>query len=158
MANARGKHVGAASYFHVDQIRTRLDIAEVLNSIWCRFAFPPPDYNVVKLLPSSRVSFLSYDDFAKPFPILTSSLAVDVAAGTARQTDYRNRNNPPILHRKELLLPASHPLAVGAADLTARLEARGAFSNPRRIGTVDGWTRALVDVGLALDCGKVVGW
>ena len=158
-ATGRGKHVGAASYFHLDLVRTRPAIAETLTATWRRYAgADSPDYNVVKLQPPSRASFLSYDDFASPFPVLVRSLAVDVAAGTAHHADYRDRDNPPVLHRKELLLPACHPLAAAAADLTARLEARGAFSNPRRIGTVDGWSRALAGVGLALDRGEVVGW
>ena len=117
-----------------------------------------PDYNVVKLLPPSRLSFLTYDDFNAPFPVLAYSLAINVAAGTARHTDYRGRLNPPILHRKELLLPPTHPLADGATDLTARLVARGAFADPRRIGTLHGWSSALAAVGLALHRGKVVGW
>lgn len=158
-ATGRGKHVGAASYFHLDLVRTRPAIAEVLNATWRRYAGAgSPDYNVVKLQPPSQVSFLTYDHFTSPFPVLVRSLAVDVAAGDARHADYRDRDNPPILHRKELLLPARHPLAPPAAGLTARLEARGAFSDPRRIGTVDGWSRALAGVGLALDHGEVVGW
>ena len=157
-ATARGKHVGASSYFHIDLVRTRPCLVDMLDATWGRFAGAPPDYNVVKLRPPSHVSFLTYDDFANPFPILARSLAVHVDARTARYTEYRNRANPPVLHRKELLLPAGHPLATHAAALTARLEARGAFANPRRIGTVDGWSRALADVGLALDQGEVVGW
>lgn len=157
-ATARGKHIGPSSYFHIDTIRARPCVVDLLNATWRRFASGPPDYNVVKLQPPSRVSFLTYHDFASPFPVLGRSLAVDLAAGTARHTDYRDRANPPILHRKELLLPAGHPMAASAADLTARLEARGAFANPRRIGTVHGWSHALSEVGLALHRGEVVGW
>ncbi|MYE25512.1 MAG: hypothetical protein F4Y01_16500 [Gammaproteobacteria bacterium] len=157
-ATGRGKHLRATSYFHLDLVRRRPGIAESLSTTWDRFAAASPDYNVVKLQPPSRVSFLTYDDFANAFPVLAHSLAIDIAAGVARQVDYRGRDNPPILHRKELLLPACHPLVAPAADLTARLEARGAFSDPRRIGTVDGWSRALADVGLGLERGQVVGW
>ncbi len=157
-ATARGKHVGPSSYFHIELIRTRPCIVDLLNATWHRFSPETPGYNVVKLQPPARVSFLTYNDFASPFPVLAGSLAVDLAAGTARQTDYRNRRSPPILHRKELLLPAGHPLAAGAADLTARLEARGAFANARRIGALYGWSRALAKVGLALHRGEVVGW
>ena len=157
-ATARGKHVGASSYFHIDLVRTHPCIVDMLDATWDRFTGAPPDYNVVKLRTPSHVSFLTYDDFASPFPILKRSLTVDVNVRTARYTDYRNRANPPVLHRKELLLPAGHPLSAGSAELTARLEALGAFANPRRIGTVDGWSRALADMGLALDQGEVVGW
>ena len=157
-ATTRGKHVGPSSYFHVDLIRTQPYVVDLLNATWRNFVVERPDYNVVKLHPPSHVSFLTYHDFSKPFPVLAASLAVHLAAGTVRRTDYRNRSSPPILHRKELILPAGHPLAAGAAYLTTRLEASGAFANPRSIGTVDGWSRALADVGLALHRGEVVGW
>ena len=155
---ARGKHIGASSYFHIDLVRTRPCIAEVLDAARRRIAPAGPGYDVVKLRPPSRVSFLTYDDFAAPFPVLARSFAVNVAAGTARRTEYRDRANPPVLHRKELLLPAGHPLAAGAADLTARLEAVGAFANPKRIGTVHGWSQVLAEVGLALRGDELVGW
>ena len=157
-ATGRGKHVGATCYFHIDVIRTLPRVLATLNAIRVRVPAASPTYNVVKLQAPSRISFLTYEDFASPFPVLAYSLALDVAANTARQTDYRNRNSPPILHRKELLLPEESPLAAGAAYLTARLEARGAFATPRRIGTARGWSRALADVGLALHRGQVVGW
>ena len=127
------------------------------EGICCRFA-DVPLYNVVKLDAQARLSFLWYGDFSVPFPVLSQSLSVDVAAGNSRRTEYQRRRNPPVLHRKELLLAANHPLVPDAVELTSRLESRGAFANPQRIGTLQGWSDALADMGLAIDGNEVVGW
>ena len=103
------------------------------------------------------VSFLHYGDFAAPFPVLAESLAVDLATGTHRWTDYRHRGNPPVLHRKELLLPAEHPLVPEAAQRTRRLAVGGAFAEPSRIGTREGWLRALSRAGLSPEDREPVG-
>ena len=129
-----------------------------MQAICSRFADEPFACNVVKLDRRSRVSFLRYHDFTVPFPVLSQSLSLDISTGNGRQTDYRRRRNPPILHRKELLLPANHPLIQGATGLTRRLEARGAFVDARRIGTRCGWSRALAELGLTIQDGEVVGW
>jgi hypothetical protein len=64
------------------------------------------EWNVAKVSPGS-VSLLLYEDFdAAGFPALLASLKVDLETGRSAETDYRKRENPPILHRKETLLPA----------------------------------------------------
>lgn len=47
--------------------------------------------------------------------------------------------NPPILHRKELLLPADDPRREAWAALTAACESVGLFDDPRRIGYRRQW-------------------
>ena len=86
---------------------------------------PQSDFNVVRLS-VSRLSFLNYERFSVPFPALLTALSCDLANGASRFTDYSQRRNPPILHRKELLLPADDPLVPEAAQLTRRLEVLGA--------------------------------
>ena len=156
-ATGRGKHVGRFSYYHVDLVAIIPTVATALRRICCRFA-DVPLYNVVKLDAQTRLSFLWYPDFSAPFPALSQSLSVDVAAGSSRRTDYQRHRSPPVLHRKELLLPANHPFVPDAVALTSRLESRGAFANPRRIGTLHGWSRALADVGLAIVGNELVDW
>ena len=157
-ATGRGKHVGAFSYYHVDIVR-HLDAAHsFLDGVRYDFGHGSFAYNVVKLNRASRLSFLRYETFCATFPALLASLSCDLGAGTARLTDYARRHNPPILHRKELLLWAHDPLAEAGARLTAGLEARGAFVDRQRIGTRDGWAKTLATLGLSIDDGKVVGW
>ncbi len=55
--------------------------------------------------------------------------------------------NPPILHRKELLLPADHPRRAEYAALTQACESIGLFDEPTRIGYRRQWEQLLRDKG-----------
>ena len=103
-STGRGKHVVQFGYYHVDLISTLPDVAEFLLETRRRVAERESDFNVVKLS-RSRLSFLLYEPFTEPFPALLAATSCDMAQGTSRFTDYSGRANPPILHRKELLLP-----------------------------------------------------
>jgi hypothetical protein len=57
-----------------------------------------------------EVALLSYPTFYDElFPGLLASWRVHLPTKTVRFRDYSNSLNPPILHRKELMLPASDP-------------------------------------------------
>ena len=153
-ATGRGKHVGGFSYYHADLLVQVPEASEFLLKARGRFE-PPGDFNVVRLA-YSRVSFLLYERFSVPFPALRTSLFCDLARGASRFTDFARRRNPPILHRKELLLPADHPLVPDAVRLTRRLEGLGAFTGVNTIGTREGWRSRLAALGLTLE--EVEGW
>ena len=152
--SGRGKHVGGFSYYHVDLVAQVPAVWAFLQKTRGRFK-PPSDFNVVRLS-YSRLSFLLYECFSVPFPALRTSLFCDLANGASRFTDYSPRRNPPILHRKELLLPADHPLVPDAARLTRRLEGVGAFRGVKTIGTREGWRSRLEALGLTLE--EVESW
>ena len=147
-ATGRGKHVRSISYYHARLVAQRARVATFLSDLCHEFGGSFEDCNVVKLDARSRVSFLRYEDFDAPFPALLCALSCDCERNTRRQTDYSGRRNPPILHRKELLLPSDDPRVPGAERLTRCLEARGAFADARFIGTRDGWRRRLGDLGI----------
>lgn len=120
------------------ELRRRLDIG--------------PEYNVLKFhTDRPKVSFLSYPDFiANPHPALASFVLVDLATGKVRRDDYRNRVNPPILHRKEAFLPADHRLREEFAALTRAEEAAGLYAETDRIGFRLNWEKLLASHGLRL--------
>ena len=157
-STGRGKHVGAFSYYHVDVVRQVNAARSFLDGVRLDFGYGSFEHNAVKLNRTARVSFLRYETFSAAFPTLLSSLSCDLEAGTARLMDYSRRHNPPVLHRKELFLWPNDPRAIAGTELTARLEARGAFVNRQRIGTRDGWARALTELGLSMRNGEVAGW
>ncbi len=145
----RGKHVDRFSYYHADLVVEVPEACEFLQKTRRRFK-PQTDFNVVKLS-NLRLSFLHYESLWKPFPALLTALSCDLNRGASRFTDYSQRGNPPILHRKELLLPADHPLVPQAAWLTRRLEGLGAFTDVKTIGTREGWRARLKALGLTLE-------
>ena len=147
-ATGRGKHVRAFSYYHVSLIAERPRVASFLGELCRGFGGSSDDFNVVKLDGRSRVSFLRYEDFDAPFPALLFARSCDVQRGMCRQIDYAGRSNPPILHRKELLLPSDDPRVPRAERLTRCLEARGAFADARFVGTRNAWRRRLRDLDI----------
>ena len=153
-ATGRGKHVGGFSYYHADLVVQTPAVWEFLQKTRGRFE-PRSNFNVVRLS-HSRLSFLLYERLSVPFPALRNSLFCDLASGTSRFTDFSRRPNPPILHRKELLLPADHPLVPEAVRLTQRLEDLGAFRGVKTIGTRDGWRSRLEALGLTLE--EIESW
>ena len=148
--SGRGKHVYPFSYYHEELVNTVPGAPAALLAIRAhlRLADDVP-FNVVKLDADYRISFLLYEPFDTHFPALLAADSCDLTRGTVRRFHYADRVNPPILHRKELLLPADHPLVPEAASLTRRLERRGAFRDPSAIGTRSGWQRRLAELGLA---------
>ena len=152
----RGKHIGGFSYYHAILLVGRPDVGEYLKRVQDHTHGAAFEFNVVKLNARTRVSFLRYEDFAAPFPALLAALSCNLAFGTARRSEYGGRHNPPILHRKELLLPIDHPLVPEAGRLTDCLERLGAFEDARRIGTREGWSARLKTLGLTLADGELV--
>lgn len=143
-----GKRIGGTTYLHreaVDLLRAR-DRASIVEA---EARAAPVDWNVAKV-GTEGISLLLYEDFdASPFPRLLHG--VRVAGAEVRRTDYSQRPNPPILHRKECLLRPCDPRIPGFAALTRSAEERGLFADPRRIGTVRAWEERLARAGLRLE-------
>jgi DNA phosphorothioation-associated putative methyltransferase len=138
-----GKRVKGNLYFHVSVLatldtplreRVRLAAAQACLSSHA-------DFNVIKIDETGqRISLLSYAHFFDhPFPVLQSAAVVNLASGRVKRIHYDPSQNPPILHRKELLLPRDHPQVPMFAALTRQLEAAGLFRDARRIGFLREW-------------------
>lgn len=85
------------------------------------------DFNVVKIARGRlKVSLLFYIDFnGDPFPKLGDVCTVDIKSYSCHYRSYRPDGNPPILHKKELLLSRSHESRPMFEGLTESLEALG---------------------------------
>jgi hypothetical protein len=112
-----------------------------------------PEFNVVKFRTDElKVSFLAYPDFfTEAHPALERAVTVDLATGEVRRTDYTDNINPPILHRKEQMLPADHPRRAEFAALTEAEEAEGLYADTRTIGFRLNWARLLSNKGLSIE-------
>ena len=142
------------SYYHVDLIDGLPDVADFLQATMRRFAERQREFNVVKL-GRARLSFLLYEHF-RAIPALLTALSCDAMHGGCRFTDYSQRASPPILHRKELLLPANHSLVPAAVELTERPDRFGAFEDTTRIGTRKVWRARSSSLGFTIEKGELV--
>ncbi len=145
-----GKCVGDDRYVHVSAVPPHLaeTVADIARCAGC----DPGDVDVIKVSATrSRVSLLKYPGFfTEAFPTLAASWRVDLADGTADARTFRPDGNPPVLHRKELLLPEGHPRRAEFAALTAAAEAHGLFADPTIIGHRLQWEEELRARGLAV--------
>ncbi len=150
-----GKTIAGRRYLH----RTLLEQAEaeqveaVATALEMLRASVEPEFNVVRVAADgSEVAFLNYPDFFEnPFPALKESWRVDRATGETGYRTYEDSLNPPILHRKELLLPDDHPGLAEYAALTEQAESIGLFDDPKRIGYRRQWEALVADAGYRIE-------
>jgi DNA phosphorothioation-associated putative methyltransferase len=97
---------------------------------------------------NDRVSLLNYPRFFEDaFPALHESWNVHLANGRVSYRTYQDSLTPPILHRKELMLPEEHPRRTEFQALTEAAESIGLFQDPARIGFREQWLRLVREKG-----------
>ena len=130
----RGKSVGGYNYVHITLLSllkerfSHINFNTLLNY----------DFNVIKYsLRGETFSFLEYKEFLESeFPeLVCSTLVTDTNDFSSNKLRNYSLSNPPILHRKELLLPPDHPDIPKFAALTKQLEEAGLFKESRKSAT-----------------------
>lgn len=156
---ARCKRLNYAVYLH----RITLDNAPTpLQQLVVRAArqagLNKRDFDVVKFSTKSpRLSLLSYPDFfTDPFPALRHSWTFEIDGQLQQSKSYVKSTNPPILHRKELLLPDDHPGQTVFQTLTLALELAGLFADGRVIGRRQTWETRLNRQGFRVENHKLL--
>ena len=109
--------------------------------------------NILKLHRfSGKVSYLFYPAFdTEAHPPLLRSLKLSLRTLQLDCYDYATAENPPVLHRKELFLPADYPAYDTFADLTRLEEEAGLLENTATIGTRNGWQDRLREAGMRVE-------
>ena len=140
-----GKLTGNALYLHVDAMHRLSPILRVYEACARNYLGVVEDANIVKLhRQKSGVSYLSYPDFDRnPHPPLVESTKADLQGLDFRYRDYRDRDNPPILHRKEEFIEPDDERYAKFSRLTQQEERKGLYENTSVIGTRDGWNSVL---------------
>jgi DNA phosphorothioation-associated putative methyltransferase len=110
------------------------------------------DYNVVKYdVNNGLLSLLWYPCFFEhPFPALAISYRIDLKAKRVEKRSYQASLNPPILHRKELLLSPNDTRIATFQELTAIAEQLGLFDDTIRIGFKQAWENLIAEKGFQL--------
>lgn len=150
-----GKKVFDDLYLHTSSVDAIEDeaqrslIARALNLLPndCR-----EKINVIKLNTNSgRISLLEYINFdADPFPTLGDSWLIEPTSTTPIFRTYRASLNPPILHRKELLVGSTYPNRDKWCSTTDEATAIGLFENTKIIGFKKNWERLIAGKGYSL--------
>lgn len=145
-----GKSVGGYLYVHRTALAS-IDPAEAGKVRQTEESLLGTDWNVAKI-GKVDVSLLLYEDFdAHAFPALMKSAKLDLESGRISEIDYSNRTNPPILHRKELLIDGDDPRQAAFRAITAVAEESGLFVKSNAIGTREAWLKLLQGAGLKID-------
>ena len=112
-------------------------------------------WNVVRI-GNENIAFLSYRDFdGDPFPTLDHSTRIDLFDGRKSKTNFKKHTNPPILHRKELLVPENYPNRQIFECLTSSLDQLGIFYDVHTIGHKTQWENRLATHGIKVTDHKV---
>ena len=150
-----GKLVRGDLYFHISALSAMLPDVQlaVREAQAVAQVSTESDFNVIKISRNHvQVSLLWYPEFFdEPFPALRTSWTIRLATRTCRRREYSQGGNPPILHRKELLLPADHPDVDRFARLTVALENRGLLPSSPGLGFRRQWEQHLHRAGVRLD-------
>ena len=151
------KKVGETSYFHLlclsEDTIDQLSLSFLKNN-----NIAVSDFNVIKIYEAKgNISLLAYDNFFDlPFPELKKSFLIKNNNFEGLSPSYYSIVNPPILHRKELLLPPDHPDIPKFAALTKQLEDAGLFKDSRKIGYKKQWEERLRNAGYKVVDHKLV--
>lgn len=146
-----GKKVALRTYFHVSAIdeagedyQQALNQAEIICNISREY-----DFNVIRFeLALNRIALLNYPTFFdEAFPALQESWSIDLSSSEYSRRTYLNSLNPPILHRKELLILEDHPRWNEYEDLTRSAEDIGLFDESARIGYQRQWEHFVRESG-----------
>jgi len=149
-----GKRVHEHHYVHISAIPTLSPDQQSNISQAAEFAKlkPESDFNVVKLHRNGdELSLLCYPTFFDdPFPTLARSWRISLSRRAVVFRNYEDSRNPPILHRKELLLPPADPRIPGLSSITQSAECLGLFDEPNRIGFREHWYSLIAEHGYEL--------
>lgn len=146
-----GKRTRSAIYVHKSALDSMPPVLRAYEICARVVAGEIPEANIIKLSTlKPHISYLAYPDFdSDPHPSLTDCFLVDLRAYYLKHRSYSESGNPPILHRKELLVADSYPRRATFARLSLQ-EKRHGLLNHAKIGTVYSWKSRLRQLGLDL--------
>ena len=153
-----GKKLPDAIYFHKDAFdELTPQLSKFIKVVAQALKIDVKDWNLVKLYRNDfRLSLLNYPTFfEESYPALQQSVTVDLVKLAHRITKYDKYDNPPILHRKETMIPESHDAFDDFCLITEEGETAGLYENSRMIGFKRSWERLITKHGYELVDGRL---
>ena len=154
---AIGKKTQEALYIHIDAIDNIDSVLRLYEGI-ARQYLGQPEGNIVKFSYNKKsISYHNYPDFDKhPHPELKTVTKVDLLNLKIIDKDYSKRENPPILHRKELFIDPSDKKYKKFLKLTKEEEKAGLYEDTTRIGTKHFWEELLLKKKIEIKGHKLI--
>ena len=151
-----GKLTPQAIYIHKSALKNE-QLTSFLSRIQSALKLEDYNWNIAKLWKNDfKFSLLSYPDFEeKSYPELNHTVFVDLEKKHHRINDYSNSDNPPVLHRKELMVTKDHPSYEEFSIITQEGEQAGLYENTRAIGFKLGWLSTINNAGFELVDGRL---
>ena len=142
-----GKLLPDALYIHHTALDHLPPVLRVYEGCGRQLAGALDGLTLVKLFRRrARVSYLAYQDFDRvAHPTLRHAVVADLKRLDLQFRDYTRSDNPPVLHRKELVVADDYPTRPRFARLTAHEARLRLLDATRTIGTKTGWQTVLDD-------------
>jgi DNA phosphorothioation-associated putative methyltransferase len=151
-----GKLTPQAIYIHKSALKNE-QLTSFISRIQSALKLEDYNWNIAKFWKNDfKFSLLSYPDFEeKSYPELNHTVFVDLEKKHHRINDYSNSDNPPVLHRKELMVTKDHPSYEEFSIITQEGEQAGLYENTRAIGFKLGWLSTINNAGYELVDGRL---
>ena len=153
-----GKILPGALYVHHTALSRLPPLLRVFEGCGRQLAGSVEGLTLIKLgRRRPKVSYLVYPEFDRVgHPALAATFVADLRRLDLEHRDYGRSENPPVLHRKELLVALDYPARRRFARLTAQETARGLFTDAGSIGTRAGWSSVLKSHGVQVHGHRLV--
>jgi DNA phosphorothioation-associated putative methyltransferase len=153
-----GKILPDAVYLHKSALQhTAPKLHAFCTTVAKALKIDDADWDLIKLHRQNfKVAFLSYPGFfTDSYPALKKSTLVDLSKLSTKETNYEGSDNPPILHRKELMILEGDPHYALFKEITEEGENAGLYENPFKIGFQQTWLRLIHQKGYNLVDGRL---
>ncbi|HEY3968791.1 MAG TPA: DNA phosphorothioation-associated putative methyltransferase [Planctomycetaceae bacterium] len=152
-----GKLLPNALYIHRSALEELGPLLRVYEGCARAYLGQIEDANLIKLHRfSGKISYLAYPDFeTDPHPALATCVKLNMRSRQIDFYDYRQSANPPVLHRKETFLAASHPCSLASPASPGRKSGTACLTTRRRSAPAPAGTPASerqVSVWQVIDC------
>lgn len=150
--SAIGKLMPTALYVHVSGLCRLAPVLRVYEGCARVLTGDIAGATVIKLRRDEpKISYLGYPDFdLLAHPPLEFSVRVDLRSFNIKNRQFRDSDNPPVLHRKELFVPEDYPGREVFDELTKAEVGLGLLDESHDIGLQQQWNETLMRKGVRI--------
>lgn len=144
-----GKLTPEALYLHVGELGNVPAAIRVYEGCGHALTGSVPGTNLIKLHRlKPQVSYLEYPEFdSDPHPALAAATISRLSKLDVTYRNFRDSENPPVLHRKETFVSRGYPGWAKFDRLTRQEERHGLLEDAATVGTRNAWNERIRSAG-----------